>query len=122
MNDVSKKIDPGAVVGGLVLLAMGLMFLLDELEVTSFGYLVRRYWPMILVAVGLPKLSSPRTIWSGLWLITLGAWMQACVLRIGGMTFGSSWPLLLIVAGAGTVLRAVIEGIAARTGERNHES
>lgn len=37
---------------GLILLILGILFLLDNLEVASFGHIVRTYWPLILIIIG----------------------------------------------------------------------
>ncbi|HUP47477.1 MAG TPA: DUF5668 domain-containing protein, partial [Thermoanaerobaculia bacterium] len=93
------------------MIALGVLFLLSRLEVADFGQLVRRYWPMIVVLVGLPKLAARDTVWSGLWLITVGIWLQMAHLKIFDLTYGSSWPLLLIALGAGMIVRAVVESL-----------
>jgi len=43
---------------GLLLIAIGLMFLLDHLDVLSFGYIVRKFWPVILIIVGASRLRA----------------------------------------------------------------
>jgi cell wall-active antibiotic response 4TMS protein YvqF len=114
MNEITKRrVDSGALFGGLVLIAVGALFLLDRLDVADFGYVTRRYWPLIVVAFGVSKLLH-RHVWAGLWMITIGAWLQAARLRLFGLTFGTSWPLLLIAFGAGLVIRTVIESARRR--------
>lgn len=59
---------------GLILLILGILFLLDNLEVASFGHIVRTYWPLILILMGIailfrvPRapLHSPKTLQQGL--------------------------------------------------------
>ena len=111
MNDTAeKKVDAGALTGGVIMIALGVLFLLSRLHFAEFGDVVRRYWPMIVVLVGIPKLFARETIWSGLWLITVGVWLQISHLRLFDLSYRTSWPLLLIALGAGMVLRAVIDG------------
>lgn len=114
-----KQIEGGALAGGLVLIALGLIFLLDRITSSDFGDIIRLHWPMILVIVGIGKVFDRETAWSGLWLIALGAWLQITHLRLFGLNYGNSWPLLLIVVGAGMIVRAFLEAATAR--EQGHE-
>ena len=109
MNNEPRKIDGGTLAGGLILIALGALFLLERFTDLDFGDVVHSYWPMILVLIGVPKLFRPRTVWSGLWLIAIGVWLQIAHLRLFGVTFRNSWPLLLIALGAGMILRALVE-------------
>jgi hypothetical protein len=58
-------------------------------------------------------------VWAGLWLVAVGFWMQISHLRLFGLTWGTSWPLLLIALGGGMILRSFFESTA-RKGEENH--
>ncbi len=110
MNESSRqRIDGAAFFGGLFCIALGLLFLLDQFHVANFGHLVDTYWPLIIVMIGIPKLFHARTMWSGLWLIGIGAWLQAVRLNLYDLTYSNSWPLLLILWGAGMVLRTFFE-------------
>ncbi len=121
MNE-KKRIDGGALVGGLVLIAVGLLFLLDRFDFAEFGDLFRWYWPMIIVFIGLAKLFRRGAFWSGLWLMTIGAWLQVAHLRLFGLTYRTSWPLLLIALGGGIIARTVIESLRPRHEEDRHEA
>lgn len=114
MNDAKRTIDAGTLFTGFVLVAVGTLFLLDRLRIADFGDVIRAWWPMIIVLVGLPKLFRRATMWSGLWLVAIGAWLQVTHLHLFGMTFSTSWPLLLIALGAGMTLRAVIDASPAK--------
>ena len=57
-----------------------------------------------------------------MWLITLGVWLQIARLKLFGLTFRTSWPLLLIALGAGIILRAFIDSLAKRKGEERREA
>ena len=104
MNAAIRKLDPGALTTGLILIAVGVTFLIGD-----FGDMVRMWWPMILVLVGIPRLLNARTLWSGLWLIAIGTWLQLVRLHLFGLSYRSSWPLLLIFIGAGVALRALFD-------------
>jgi hypothetical protein len=107
---MNRRIDNGALVTGLVLIGVGTIFLFDRLGVADLHYIIRRFWPMIFVVIGSANLLN-RHLWPGLWFITFGAWMQIAHLRLFGVTFASSWPLLLIVFGAGIIARALMENV-----------
>lgn len=46
------------VLGGLILIGIGAMFLLRQLGYTDFslGYLISNYWPVILILMGMKRL------------------------------------------------------------------
>jgi phosphoglycerol transferase MdoB-like AlkP superfamily enzyme len=103
-----KRVDSSALFTGLMLIGIGVLFLLDRMNIADFGYVMRNYWALIPAAFGVQKLIQGQ-IWSGLWLITIGAWLLISHLHLFGLTYGSSWPLLLIALGAGMVVRTVYE-------------
>ena len=107
--NAARGINPGSLLWGTALIIMGVLFMLQEFDVLEFREVMSRYWPMIIVFLGASKLFDKATVWSGLWLLTIGVWMQAARLQAFGLTFGSSWPLLMIVFGAGVIVRAIIE-------------
>ncbi|PYQ33255.1 MAG: hypothetical protein DMF57_10160 [Acidobacteria bacterium] len=106
---------------GLLLIAIGAVFLLDQLRVIDFHETLRHYWPMMLVLFGVADLFQRRSAWRGLWMIAVGVWLQATVLHVFGLTFRNSWPLLLIVLGAGMTLRAFIDTVLAEPKEERRE-
>jgi predicted membrane protein len=48
---------------GVILIVLGALFLLDTLEVSSFGHVVRTYWPLILIIVGIALLLKSQRDW-----------------------------------------------------------
>lgn len=116
---VRKKIDTGALTGGVVMITLGVLFLLSKLDYADFGEVMRRYWPVIIIVVGATKLFSRETVWSGLWLVAVGCWLLTAHLHLFGLTYRSSWPLLLIVLGTGLVLRAFVDSMFPRGRERH---
>ena len=114
-----RKIESGAIAGGLTLIVIGVLFMLDRFTSIEFGDVMRSYWPFIVILVGFSRLFSRETAWAGLWLIAVGTWLQFAHLHILGLTYRNSWPLLLIALGGGMVVRALIE--AAIPEEENHE-
>jgi hypothetical protein len=131
MSDNRRSIDTGALFWGVLLIGVGTIFLLDRFDIADLHFVIRTWWPLFIVAMGISKLVEPRGRWSGLWLIAVGAWLQITTLHLFGLTFASSWPLLLIAIGAGMVVRTLFEGMRRRpvtegsekagTTEENHE-
>ncbi len=109
MNEQRRPIDTDTLFWGILLIGMGTLFLLERLHIGDVHHVIRNYWPLFLVAIGVSKLFKPERAWSGLWLIAVGAWLQAVTLHLYDLTYESSWPLLLIILGGGMVLRAVFE-------------
>jgi hypothetical protein len=102
-----RQIDGDKIFWGLLLVAAGTFMLLGRLGIADFSWTLRKFWPL----------------WAGLWMITLGAWLQAVTLHFHGFTYESSWPLLLIILGAGVIVRT-LAGAAQRRdadeSENNH--
>jgi predicted membrane protein len=48
---------------GVILVILGVLFLLDTLEVSSFSHVVRTYWPLILIMVGIALLLKSQRDW-----------------------------------------------------------
>jgi len=101
-----RRDDTGTLFVGLVLIGLGAIFLLHA------EHAVRVWWPMVIVFLGVAKVT--RNVWSGLWLISVGAWLQAIQLRFWNLTYGNSWPLLLIALGAVITFRAIFDTVARR--------
>jgi len=117
MNDVKRSIDGDQVFWGLFLIAVGAILLVGRLGIANPSWMIRHYWPVIVIVIGVSKLVHRGTIWAGLWMISLGVWLQMVTLHIYGFTYGSSWPLLLIILGAGIVLRTITESARRRDAE-----
>jgi hypothetical protein len=98
--------DAGAserLVPAIVLIAVGAIFLLNNLHLV-FAHDLFRYWPAILIAVGIVKLvdsqdNSARA--GGGILVGLGAVFLAQSLGYLDIHFWDLWPLILIAIGLG---------------------
>jgi len=104
----NRHIDGDQIFWGLLLIAAGTFLLLGRLGIGDFSWTLRKFWPVIIMIIGVSKLFHRRSIWGGLWMITLGAWLQAVTLHFHGFTYESSWPLLLVILGAGIILRTIV--------------
>jgi len=58
----------GQLFTGLFMIAIGVLFLLDQFDVLSFSEAVRHFWPLLLIAMGVSRLigqSGSRRIGEG---------------------------------------------------------
>ena len=104
----TKKKTDGNVFVGLLLLALGAFFLLDNLHIVYVGD-IWSFWPFVLVIIGVQKAVSadaPDRAGSGLWLVFLGLWLYVSIEEIWGLGFGETWPALLIAWGIGMIWRS----------------
>src|SRR5579863_805821 len=110
MRDVHDRIDRkmrrrmrrhdsfGGLVPGAILLAIGLIFLLDRMGYISAHHFLQ-FWPMILIFVGIAKIScNDSRVW-GVLILLFGIFLQLNELGIGHFTWSEFWPLLVIAAG-----------------------
>lgn len=92
---------------GLLLIALGALFLAGTLGAIDIGDLIRRWWPLMLIVVGFERLllaSHHRT--GGLTVMAIGAVLLAFTLGVlPWFWIGRYWPLLLIALGLWLVLR-----------------
>src|SRR5512139_1976920 len=98
-------------VWGGILLVLGTTLLLNNLEVFYIGS-VWRYWPLLLVAMGVGKLvtaDTPRQQGGGIWLIFLGAWFYISIFKVFGFGFHDSWPILLVGIGVSMVVKSLYQ-------------
>lgn len=106
MNDRQKE--NGALFGGLVLMCVGTLFLLDRFNVIAFGHVVRYFWPLWIIGLGVWRMLNA-DVWRGLWLVIVGMWMQISTIHLFGLRFSKSWPLLLIGVGVYVILKALFK-------------
>jgi hypothetical protein len=115
-----RRGDNGRLFTGLMLIGLGTLFLLEQFHIAGFHAIFRTWWPMIIVMFGVSSLVGRGRVWSGLWTIAIGVWLQLIQLRMFDLTFRNSWPLLLIVLGAFMTLRALTDTVGGTSeGDRN---
>ncbi|HMD42832.1 MAG TPA: DUF5668 domain-containing protein [Candidatus Acidoferrum sp.] len=85
-------------VPGVILVVIGTIFLLDHMGLVSADS-VWRFWPLAIVAVGILKLSQPGEKALGVGFIVVGALVQLHQLGFLRFSWGTIWPLILILAG-----------------------
>jgi len=92
----------GRIFSGLVIIAIGVIFLLANMDKLDFGDFISTYWPMILILIGISHLLTTgfRNAGVALFLIAIGAFFQLNNWGVlGGRVWAYFWPLLIIAAG-----------------------
>lgn len=100
-GDGRRPLQAGKLAWGVVLIALGGVLFIEQLDIFYFDNLIR-YWPLVLVAVGAVTLATAKQggqIRSGLWLLALGGWLLVTTVGIWGFWWDDSWPLVIIAAG-----------------------
>ena len=88
-----------SVVWGIALVALGTIFLLDKLDLFESIDLLQDWWPLLLIAFGLYRGAH--------FLTGVGVWLLIGELELFGLSYSTSWPVILIVIGAAAVIRAL---------------
>jgi len=110
-------------VWGGILLIFGTALLLNNLELLDIGP-ISRYWPLLIVALGVGKIimaESPGEWGGGIWLIFIGAWLYISIFRVFGFGFHDSWPILLVGIGVSMVVKSLYRHSLAGSKEVSHE-
>jgi hypothetical protein len=100
------RITPQLVLG-LLIIGVGVLFTLDNLNVLD-AYEFRRWWPALLIAYGAVKVFQPEKRGGRFWgavLIFLGAGWLGDNLDLFYFRVRDFWPLLLVALGAMMILR-----------------
>lgn len=95
---------------GIILTGAGVAFLLDRSGALNLGT-IWRYWPALLVVAGISNLVPPtnaKLVLDGFSHIYFAVWFYCSFEQLWGLTFGNSWPLLLIMWGMTVVLKPVL--------------
>lgn len=121
------------VVGAALMLAgVVLMALLHgwggEWLIRLLRALGRGWWPVVPLTFGLLRIAFPgsdrgrrRPRSGGAWLVLVGVWGLISEFRLFGLSYSTSWPLLIVAAGLVIVWRALEDSRSAgRTQEQRH--
>jgi LiaF transmembrane domain len=96
---------------GLVLLGVGIAMLLDAIDAWEIGMLWR-FWPLLLIAIGLANAYEALRRRQGdgsYFLLGVGIWMLVGSFNVFGLSYGSAFPIAVIVVGLGAVIHAIID-------------
>jgi len=92
---------------GFSIIAAGVLFTLDNLGLIEAGHYIR-YWPAVLVAVGVARLVQTES-WSGyawdLGLIVVGLWLLGEQIGLVSISIWRLWPIVLVLIGLSIVRR-----------------
>ena len=88
---------------GVFVIAIGVLFTLDNLGIAhAESYL--RFWPVVLIAIGLVKMWQSRETasggFAGLLFTLVGTWLLLEETAVVRVSFWELWPLLLVFFGA----------------------
>lgn len=86
----------GRLVAGIILIAVGFVFLLEELFVFDIAPLWD-FWPLILIGIGILKLIRGKGRAWGVFWIFLGTWLLLDEIDL--VYAEDSWPVLLMAGG-----------------------
>ena len=97
----------GRTLVGFVLIALGVLFLLDQSDVLDSGDLIADWWPIVFVVAGFLYLSfSPRHVMVPAVLIIVGLALLARSLDfVPDWVQTVFWPLVLVAIGLWVMLR-----------------
>lgn len=99
---------------GAILILIGATMLLERLDVIEprLVYAFWEYWPLLFMGWGLFRIlqaESPRRVGGGVTTLLFGVWFLICETRWQGLTWGTSWPMVLVAIGSGMIVRALLE-------------
>jgi predicted tellurium resistance membrane protein TerC len=93
---------------GIFLLIVGVALLLE-----NFNFLnvepVWRFWPVIIIVIGLGRLLDAQVAGEyqkAFWMLFIGGWLLISELHVFGLHYGNSWPILLIGVGIGMLWKS----------------
>jgi predicted membrane protein len=113
----------GRLVAGLAIIVVGVIFLLDALDVPGMGdiwRMLRRAWPAIFIAVGLAKLAgaryNPERVGGAIWILIGTVLLANNYDLISFNIWRMFWPTLIILFGASLLTRAFSRSYVHRAG------
>ena len=83
---------------GVILVVIGSVFLLDHMGIIHADTLWQ-FWPMIIIAIGILKLTQPGEKGLGVGFIVIGTLIQLHQLHVLRFSWANVWPFILIFAG-----------------------
>lgn len=115
MDEVRTRIGAQLLIG-LTVVALGVLFTLDNLDLIRSGPILR-WWPIVVVLIGVSKLvgyGSGRHVLAGGLITTAGLWLLLSSIDAVPWGFWDLWPLALVFVGgsliAGSLRRPRVVG------------
>lgn len=118
-----RPFHPGRVTAGVILLGLGVLMLLDQTRLVA-GHATQLIPGLVLILVGAVQMAESRDCrrhgpFRGLWPILIGAWLMVNAVHLWGLTYRTSWPLLIVAMGVLMVLREIFPGARQAAGRKN---
>jgi cell wall-active antibiotic response 4TMS protein YvqF len=97
---------------GIILIALGALFLADKFNLIQFTWIFRTWWPTLLIGLGVLQLiNRPHRPVGGLILLTMGVIFQVSRLHLfDWWNMGRMWPVILIVIGVALLIARLNHG------------
>jgi predicted membrane protein len=115
------------VILGLIVIALGVIYTLDNLGII-YADNFTRFWPILIVLYGLSRIiqceAVPQKLWGAFWVLVGGLWLLDR-LNIIYFSIWELWPLILVVLGASLIWgrgrghSRVIIGLGSVAGDSN---
>jgi di/tricarboxylate transporter len=109
----TRRFHAGRVTGGVILLGVGILMLLDRTRVIA-GHASQLIPGFVLILIGAVQMIEPRECgrrggpFRGLWPILIGVWLLVNAVELWGLTYRTSWPLLIVAMGVLMVAREML--------------
>ena len=108
-NESCSRSVPGQIILGAFVILLGVLFLLDNLDVLDFHHAIA-FWPAVFIVMGVVKLLDSRSTNGkliGAALIGLGVMLTLKRLGFWYVSWHTMWPIILIMVGGAVVYKAV---------------
>jgi len=110
MPSTFRTLCSGRLILGLLVVAVGVLFTLDNLNLVHAEHYIR-FWPAALILLGITHLLPPadagRRVWGVIWVFA-GTWLILENLDIVHVSLWAFWPLLLVLIGGMMIWRATM--------------
>jgi len=95
-------VSAGRALLGAALVALGAVYLLDVAGVIEGGEVVGRWWPVLVVALGLLQAYAEKRFSAVVWVLVVGGLLLLAVTTglFGKRAWSVTWPILVVLAGA----------------------
>src|SRR5438034_4815100 len=117
---VKRRSPTGHLFVGITIAALGVLFMLDNLQVLNAGEFLR-YWPALIILFGLFKIAQSRAAggWVGgaIWVVIGSVLLANKLGYLADISLHKFWPLLLVLFGARIASRAFYEATPAEAAE-----
>ena len=121
MGERSGRRVTGRMIFGLVLVACGLMWTLENLGVPGVEE-ITRWWPAVLVVYGFVRitgLDGTRRVASGTLVLLIGGYMLLREFDLVHVSIFRLWPVWMIVVGTTLLWRSMSPGMSHDPGDRS---